>query len=430
MRTTLALFLFTAAAGAADWPGFRGTGDSVAREKSLPVKWSETENLAWTVDLPGYGQSAPVVWKGTIFITAVDGADRETGFVAALDAKTGKEKWRHTFAPTQKAKWATSISRGAPTPMVDADGVYAFFEGGNLLAFTHEGKLRWERSLVSDYGKFEGNHGIGSSPCQTADTLFVLVDHAGPCYLLAVDKATGKNRWKTDRTKRTSWASPAIATRNGKPEVIVSSNGSVAGYDPATGKQLWELTGITGNTLPSATAQGETILVGAGAARGSSDPKAASKSNCCLTLTNGTGYKVAWSAESATASYASPIAHEGNAYFVNATGVLYCLDMKTGKEHYSERIPAACWATPIAAEGRIYCFAKDGRTAVIKTGQEFELLATNRLWDPSAAKPKAAEPKGPEPKGGDSLDPIVYGVAASDGAFFFRTGTKLYRIGK
>jgi outer membrane protein assembly factor BamB len=400
MRFLLTACLFTASslALAADWPGFRGTGDGVASEKSLPLNWSETENIAWTADLPGYGQSAPVVWKGTVYITAVEGPDREKGFVAALDAKTGKEKWRHTFEPTQKAKWATSISRGAPTPLVDADGVYAFFEGGNLLAFTHDGKLRWERSLVTEYGKFEGNHGIGASPCQTADTVFVLIDHAGPCYLLAVDKATGKNKWKTDRTKRTSWASPVIATRSGKPEVVVSSNGSVAGYDPATGKQLWELTGITGNTLPSASANGDRILVGAGAARGTSDPKAASKSNCCLTLADVDGkpaYKVAWSAESATANYATPLAHEGHAYFVNATGVFYCLDLKTGKEQYSERLPAACWASPIAVEGRVYCFAKDGRTAVIKTGAEFEVLATNRLWDPAKAKPKAeGEPKG------------------------------------
>jgi outer membrane protein assembly factor BamB len=310
--------------------------------------------------------------------------------------------------------------------------VYCFFEGGNLIALTHAGKVRWERSLVTDYGEFKGGHGLGSSPCQTADTLFVLVDHPGPCYLLAVDKATGKTKWKADRTTRTSWSSPVVAVRNGKPEVVVSSNGSVDGYDPGTGKRLWEHTGLAGNTLPSASASGDVILVGAGAGRGAGDPKAAGRSNCCLTLTDDggkPGYKVAWGADGATASYATPLAHKGHAYFVNATGVLYCLDLKTGKELYAERLPAACWASPIAAGDHVYFFCKDGRAAVVKAGGEFDVVSTNRLWEPTKPQKKEAEPKGKEPAG-EYLDPIVYGVAAADGAFFVRTGTRLYRVGK
>ncbi len=431
MRRLLTPFLLTAAAGslvAADWPGFRGTGDGASGEKGLPTTWTATENVAWAADLPGYGQSSPVAWGGTVYVTAVEGAHREKGYVAALDARTGKEKWRHAFAPTQKAAWSYTVSRAAPTPCVDAAGVYCFFEGGNLLALGHDGKVRWERSLVAEFGEFKGGHGLGASPCQTADTLFVLVDHAGPSYLLAVDKPTGKTKWKAERPSRTSWSSPVVATRDGKPEVVVSSNGSVAGYDPATGRQLWELTGLAGNTLPSASASGATILVGAGAGRGTGD---AAKSNCCLTLTadgDRPSYKVAWTAASATASYATPLAHAGCAYFVNATGTLYCLDLRSGKEHYTERLPTGCWASPIAAGDHVYFFCKDGRTAVVKGGPEFELVATNALWVPKAGEPKAAPPaKG---GGGDSMDPVVYGVAVADGALFVRTGTKLYRIGR
>lgn len=435
MRRLLTLTLLTAAAGslaAADWPGFRGTGNGATVEKNLPTAWTQTENVAWAVDLPGYGQSSPVTWGGTVYVTAVSGDQREKGYVVALDARTGKEKWRHTFAPTQKAAWSYTVSRAAPTPCVDADGVYCFFEGGNLVALTHAGQPRWERSLVTDYGDFKGGHGIGSSPCQTADTLFVLIDHAGPSYLLAVDKPTGKTRWKADRPSRTSWSSPVVATRDGKPEVVVSSNGSVVGYDPATGKSLWELTGLAGNTLPSASASGGVILVGAGAGRGSGD---AGKSNCCLTLTadgDRPSYKVSWTAASATANYATPLAHNGCAYFVNATGVLYCLDLRSGKEHYAERLPAPCWASPIAAGDHVYFFGKDGRTAVVKAGPEFELVATNALWEQAkGAAPAAAPPAGKgKGGGGDSMDPVVYGAAVTDRALFIRTGTKLYRVGK
>src|SRR5688572_4989900 len=142
MRTALAFLALTLApaAFAGDaWPGFRGTGDSVARG-DYPTEWAP-ETVAWKVDLPGYGQSCPVVWNGTVYLTAVEGEQREKGYVVALDAKTGKEKWRHTFEPTQKAKWAFTISRGAPTPCADALGVYCFFEGGNVIAFDHAGKV-------------------------------------------------------------------------------------------------------------------------------------------------------------------------------------------------------------------------------------------------------------------------------------------------
>lgn len=443
---TLSPLTLSSPAQAADWAGFRGTGDGVVATQSLPVKWSPTENLAWTATLPGYGQSSPVVWKDSIYITSVEGKHREKGFVAAFDASTGKEKWRHEFEPTQKADWSYFISKAAPTPVVDAAGVYCFFEGGNLLALTHDGKIRWERSLVKDYGTFAGDHGLGASPCQTADTVFVLVDTPGPSYLLAVEKATGKTRWKTDRDGKMSWASPVVTVRNGKPEIIVSSNGSVRAYDPATGKALWELTGLSGNTLPSACVDGDAVLVGAGVGRNGGDPKAAAKSNCCLTLTNDggkPGYKVAWTAQSATASYASPLAYKGHAYFVNAAGVMYCLDLKTGEELYSERLPGTCWASPIAAADHIYFFGKDGRTTVVKAGPDIEIVASNRLWEPKAAPkeaPKAA-PKESKEQGGRSgsgrggssmgdMDNLVYGVAATENAFFVRSGSKLYRIGK
>jgi len=408
----------------AAWPSFRNGGAGVAAVKELPLTWSPTENVAWKVDLPGFGQSSPVVWGDKVFVTAVDGKQREKGFLLAYDARTGKQLWAHEFEPTQKMTWSETISRAAPTPVVDADGVYAFFEGGNLLARTHDGKPLWERSLAKEFGEFKNNHGLGGSPAQTDDTLFVLVDHSGPSYLLAVDKKTGKDRWKTDRTSRGSWTSPVVATRGGKAEVIVSSNGSVAGYAADTGKLLWELTGLAGNTLPSATVADGHVVVGAGAGRMGADPAAAAKSNCCLRLVEKAGkpdYEVAWTADKVSASYASPLVYRGYAYFVNQAGVVTCLDLKDGSQKYAERLEGSCWASPIAAGERIYFFGKDGRTTVLKAGPTFERLATNALWDA-----EKAEPAGPMGFGGTTF----YGCAAVEGAIFARTGKALYRVGK
>jgi outer membrane protein assembly factor BamB len=435
MRTLLTLLTLIstgAAARAADaWPGFRGSGDGTAKGE-YPTVWSPTKGVAWAVDLPGYGQSSPVVWDGVVYLTAVEGEQREKGHVVALDAKTGKEKWRHTFEPTQKAKWAYTISRAAPTPCADAAGVYCFFEGGNLIALDHAGKVRWQRDLVKDYGEFQGAHGVGSSPAQTSDALFVLIDHRGPSYLVAVDKATGKNKWKAEREQRGGWSSPVIATRDGKPEVIASSAGTITGYAADTGKELWKLDNVIGNTLPSASVVGDRVLFGGGQGRSKEDAPAGAKGNGCLKLVSKDGkpsFETAWSAKVGISNYATPLGYEGIAYFVNQVGVVCAHDLASGKELFSERIDGACWASPVGAGGHVYFFGKDGTVTVLKAGKEFEKVASNKLWD-AKAKPKdggGAGGKGPVPEYGD---PVVYGVAAAGGAFFLRTGTRLFCVAK
>jgi hypothetical protein len=205
---------------------------------------------------------------------------------------------------------------------------------------------------------------------------------------------------------------------------------------------------------------GDLIVVGASAgARMKSDPTAIAKSNCCLRLLEKDGrptYEVCWTAAKATASYATPLAHRGYVYFVNSVGVVYCLEQATGKPVYTERIEGECWASPLGAGDHVYFFGKDGRTTVLRAGPKFEKIAVNRLWSPEelpaatdapadSARRKEPTQSGPSKKGssaqkpppdrgaegaGSYLDPIVYGVAAVDGALFVRTGTTLYRIGK
>jgi outer membrane protein assembly factor BamB len=430
LRAALLTFSLAAAADAADtWPGFRGSGDSATSASQLPVRWSATENIAWKVKLPGYGQSSPVIWKDKIFTTTVAGDEREKGFITAHDLATGKELWRHAFAPTQKAKWSTFISKAAPTPVVDERGVYAFFEGGDVIALDHAGKTLWSRSLVKDYGAFQNNHGLAASPVLTGNAMIVLVDDRGPSYLLALDTATGKNLWKVDRPHKGSWTSPVLS--GGQKEIVISSNGGVAGYDPADGKLLWEFEGLTGNTIPSAAVVGERVIVGAGTGKG--DVKAAQKSNCCLKPHGKDGKpEVLWNSEKATASMASPLVHRGQVYFVSQAGIVFCLDLESGKERFAERIDGSCWATPVAAGDNVYFFSKNGVTTVLKAGPAFEVVATNSLWDGEGEQPAASKQDAGK-QGNDpyaAAGPVLYGVAAVDGAWIVRTGNTLYRIGK
>jgi outer membrane protein assembly factor BamB len=364
-----------------------------------------------------------------VYVTSVDGDQREKGYVLALDEKTGKEKWRHPFSPTQRAKWTSTVARAAPTPCVDADGVYAFFEGGNLIALNHSGKLRWERSLVTDYGEFKGGHGIGTSPAQTADSIFLLIDHGGPCYLVAFDKTNGAPRWKVDRAGKSSWTTPVVSKQGGKSVIVASSNGSVIAYEAGTGTEVWKLGGVIGNTLSSATVVGDAVVIGTGTGQAGAIT-AETKTTCCLSLTETAGkpgFQMRWSGKAGIANYASPVVADGVAYFVNPVGVLTGYDLKSGKELFAERIASTCWATPIVAGGNLFCFGKDGVTSVVKTGPDFRIVTTNKLWE--AVKLPPAKSSGGEGAAAN-LDPVVYGVAAANDAWFVRTGTNLYRIGK
>ena len=230
------LLLVTDSPSASVWPGFLGAGALPIAADSVPLEWAPDRNIAWKADLPGEGQSSPVVWHGHVYLTTVEGPKKDTNHVLAFDLTSGQLLWKHSFPTSQQVEKTLYVSRAAPTSAADAAGVYAFFESGDLVALDHSGKVRWERSLTKDYGPFKNNFGIGSSLAQSEEAIYVLADHEGPSYVMAIRKSDGKNLWKTDRTSRISWSSPAIVTVAGKPELVVSSSGSLDGYDPATGE--------------------------------------------------------------------------------------------------------------------------------------------------------------------------------------------------
>jgi outer membrane protein assembly factor BamB len=403
IRLFPALLLVTAQAlhGASTpdvWPGFRGTGDSVTDAKQLPLKWSAAENVAWTADLPGYGQSSPVVWKDKVFVTAVEGEYKDTLHVLCLEFATGKVVWRKTFVGTQRVKSSDFVSKAAPTPAAAADRVFVLFESGDLFALDHAGTEVWRRSLVTDFGPFTGQHGLGTSPVLAGDTLLVLAAQ-GKGYLLAVDTTTGKDRWRTEHDFGASWSSPLVLAAGGKRTAVVSSNGAVAGFDVTTGEKAWSVTGLTGNTVASPTPAGGGLVV-----VGSSER--ASQLAVRVGL-NGAADRVAWRSGGPVSSFGSPLVYAGRGYAVNRDGVAYCFDPATGKEVWDLRLPASCWASPVGGVGRVYFFTKDGETVVVKPGPEPEVLARNAL----------------------PVKGRVYGVAAVEGAFLVRTGTKLVKVG-
>jgi outer membrane protein assembly factor BamB len=440
-QLVLMLAAITSATGEnSNWPGF--LGGTIPAERSAvanaPLEWSPTTNIAWSADLPGYGQSSPVVWGDVVIVTSVEGPMKDTCHVVALKHSDGSQLWKHSFESSDKVKSSLYVSRAAPTPVCDGKAVYAYFESGDVVALSLDGKLLWHRSLSKEFGKFQNKFGLSASPVQTADSVIVLVDDEGPSYLIALDKATGNSRWKTDRKSRTSWSSPAIVPANGKSQVVVSSAGSVDGYDPATGELLWSIDDVGGNTAatPLPFAEGR-FLVGASPGReGGQRAELATKSNLAIAIDEVDGKpapRVLWTAEKAMPSFGSPMVHKGYAYWVNRTGAVYCFDASTGELKYNERTKQSVWATPIGIGDRVYLFGKEGTTTVLAAGPEFKVLAENQLWDPAAVKPDpaAAQNEDTEEKRNAAAmfsGPVQYGVAAVHDGFLIRTGQKLYSV--
>lgn len=429
------LALLALASVAADWPDFLPQTRSRAVDETLPVNWAPDQNVAWRAELPGDGQSSPVVWDGRVVVTAVEGDMKDRNLVVCLDAASGKELWKQAFDSSFKVKSSLYVSRAAPTPVVDADGIVALFESGDLVALDWEGNVRWQRRLTEEYGEIRAEFGLAASLAQSGNVAFALIENLGPSYLVALDKATGQSLWKVDRKSVISWSSPAVMTLAGIPQLIISSVGTVDSYDLTAGKLLWTIGELGGNTVASPSqVDGNRLIIGAAPGRGESDGEAASVSNLMIHVTAADGTvraEVVWRAEKAMASFSTPIAYRGIGYWVNRAGVVFAVDLQDGRQLFAERIDQAPWATAIGTADRVYFFGKDGVTTVIRAGGTFEKLASNRLWDPEPADadPAAGETT-PERRAAAAMfsGPIQYGVAVAGDGWLIRTGNRLYRV--
>lgn len=364
------------------WTSFRNGGSSAAHG-SFPVAWSPEKNVAWQIELPGYGQSSPVVLSGRVFVCSVIGPQKEECCVSCLELGSGKVLWTYRQAAAVTGPSNYSAARSAPTPVVDARAAYCFFEGGDIVALSHTGELLWKRNLAADYGPFLNNHGLGSSPTQTDDLVILNLEHRGPSCLLALQKQTGATAWRAERPSGSSWTSPIVAEINGEQQVIVSSAGSVTAWSPLDGTRLWTVGGLAGNSVPSPAAVDSRLFVGARVPEFGSTQDAA-QSNLCLSLGGNPGQApaVLWRASKSFCDYASPVVNGSYVYYLNNVGVLSCLQTDTGRLEYMERLGTTCWATPVVAGPYTWFFGKDGSTHVVKGGASFERVSVNLLWDP------------------------------------------------
>ena len=431
-RIVLTLLLFagsatTALAAELDsnaaWPKFQNGGQLVVPGTGLPKEWSAETNVAWKAEIEGYGQSTPLVADGQVVVTSTAGPNKEAYFIASFDLTSGDKQWQVELKNPSPIENNSYVSRAAPTGVVDQAGFIAYFEGGLVAAVDKKGDLRWERNLVEAYGPITSRHGLASSLEQDDANVFVWVERSEEPYLAALSKQDGSTVWKVAGLGSTSWSTPRLIEVDGGQHLVCSASGKIAGFDPATGKQLWTFDQIANNTTcsPIPVAPGK-FLIGASEGRGEAAATTDGSSNGVIEITkqdDGT-YEAdfAWQASKAKSSFGSPIIAGDTAYFVNRGGVLFGVDVETGKQKSTERLPTGgIWATPLSQGNLLYLFGQKGTTAVIDMTSG-DQVAENVLFE-------AAEPAdGERSRGGE----VLYSAVAVSPYLLLRTGNTLYAV--
>jgi outer membrane protein assembly factor BamB len=433
--TSLAILVFaslTTAGSAANWPQWRGPdGSGISTEKNLPADWSPTRNIKWKTPIAGRGHSSPIVWGNHIFVTTAVEGDVVAGAKAVKHMNDGKEflhpdsigaDHKHTFKViavdrnSGKILWEAVAWEGTPydnrhrkssfassTPTTDGKLVYAFFGTEGLYAYDFNGKLAWK----ADLGKLGTvGMGTGTSPILFENLVIVQCDEENgeSSFIVALDKKTGKEVWRTPRKVQVSWATPLLVRTPKRAELVTSGTEFVISYDPATGKELWRHKGVESNAIPSPVANSDTVFLVAGfPAKIAMAIKLGGSGD--LTGTP----NVPWTYAKGTAYVPSPILYGDYLYLTTDRGILTCIDAKTGELKYEGGripIPATFTASPVAFEGKILLTSEDGDTFIVKAGPKHEVLGTNSIGEAVYASP-----------------------AIADGSIFIRGEKNLYRIG-
>jgi outer membrane protein assembly factor BamB len=388
------------------WPQWRGPlGTGVAPHARPPIEWHENKHIRWKTALPGKGHSTPVIWGDRIFVTAAipygdpvrprfvrPGAhdnltltQNHEFVVLAVSRTTGKILWQQTVhkATPHEAGHVTA-SLASASPVTDGEHVFAFFGSYGLYALDTAGQLLWKKDLGEMHTKH--GHGEGSSPAMHGDTLIVNWDHEEQSFLLALDKGTGKQRWRVARAEDTSWATPIVVESGGKAQVIVPGTNRLRGYDLANGVVIWECGGLSSNIVASPVAAKGFVFAGS-----SYDIRAM----LAIRLEGAKGditgtEQVAWTRRRGTPYVPSPLLYGDSLYNLqHYQGTIVRLDVKTGEEQGGPfRLGSIrdVYASPVGAAGRIYVTSREGVTQVLTHGEETpRMLAVNRLDDSFSA---------------------------------------------
>ena len=416
----LTLLIPCALAHADDWPQWRGpNGNGVSQEKGLPVTWGKDQNIAWRARLEGQGVSSPIAIGDLVIVTSQVGrgdvrpgnhpmlgprggefpeersiagtpADSVVFLVEAYHRKDGRRLWQYRLPAERTADSLPEVHRKTnlanPSPSTDGERVYAWFGTGQMVALDLLGKLVWQKHLAKEYGPYAITWGHSSSPTLYGDTLILQCDHDPASYLLALDKRTGKEKWKADRGKGLrSYSTPTVVKGPGGDELVVNSSLRLEGYDPKTGERLWFYEEPNQFPIHVPSYSNGVIFMGRGYRSGPYMAiRPGGRGNIAGTK------NLLWHVPTGAPYVSSMVHYQGVLYLASDAGILQAADAETGARLFQGRTGNLYSAAPVAGDGKVYFVSESGETVVLKASREFEILARNQLDGRFIASPVIA----------------------------------------
>ncbi len=409
------LLLSVSAVRAENWSRFRGpTGQSHSTETGLPVHWSDKENVAWKTPIPGQGWSSPIVYEDHVFVTSTT-EEGKSCHVIAVDRRSGEVLWNNRVFEQEVRRARPENLHATPTPVTDGELVYAVFSAGSIVALNFSGEIVWTNHDIQHYSE----HGLAASPILYKDLLVMPYDGSksgdiedrkigfqvpwDKAVILAVDKKSGKERWRGRRgASRLGHVTPAIVHVNGADQLISSAGDVIQGHDPTDGSRIWSVYSPGEGVAPS-NAIGNGLVYTVSGSAGSRIRVARIDGKGDVTDTH-----IAWEQTKGVPNIASFLLVDRYVYCAKANGVLTCFHADDGEVVWQERIGGKHASSPVYADGKIYFLTElEGESIIIEPGDELKVIARNKLNEVCKAS-----------------------VAVSQGSLFIRTEHNLYRIGE
>ena len=436
-RLAACILLSSSLAHSQEWPRFRGAnGSGVLEAKNLPVSFGPEENLRWRADVP-YGASSPILTESAVIVT---GSDEDALLVMAIARDSGEELWARAIEKPIRLETYESNDSASPSPVTDGQNIYVFFPELGLISFDEQGEERWRHPL----GPFVSFYGMSSSPVLAGDVVVLLCDQQADSFIVGVDAATGKQRWRTERPGIIEcWTTPVVHPAESPEQVIVFGSYFVTSHSVQTGEELWRMKGFGYTPVCSPILSGDMLFVSVpdhseagvpdwAAASASSDSNKdalISKDETSGEMRNHFGWMDAnkddlineeewnaahegmnskdfglaaidlstdgvptevWRYKKSLPSISSPLLYEGVLYLARDGGLVTKIDAANGEVLARERLPdsnSQCWPSPVAAGGKIYVANNAGQVAVVEAGAEWKVLKTNDLGEDCMATP-------------------------------------------
>ncbi len=397
-----------------NWPTWRGPGfSSVSDSKSLPVNWSDKENIAWKIPLTGEGASTPCIWDDSIFLTT---QESDKLFGVKLDLKTGTTLWAKELGSGEtirdplrgkpgdqrrRQKFHKLHNLASPSPVTNGKNVVFLFGNGDLACTNLDGNILWKKNLQKDHGAFTIWWGYANSPfiyenlaiCTVMqDSLSDLEGEKATSYLVAYDLSSGKEVWKTFRNTLAkaescdSYTTPIFHQSKNQNQIIIMGGNQLDGYDPRTGKQLWKKEGLNGGrTITGPALELNTIFT----TQGMRGPLVA------ISLDTVSGLPIketnSWEHTKNTPDSCCPVSLNGLVYIVSDNGFAQCLNANTGESYWNERLGGDFKSSPIACNGNIYFTNLEGICTVVESSKKFNIISKNALGEGVIASPAIAK---------------------------------------